>query len=149
MVNTTGANAMRILLVEDSKTIRMENERTLIKAGYEVVCAEDGEQALALARSEQPELILLDLLLPRIGGVQVLRELKKDRTTRDIPVIIVSSLSGKNHDKLLAEGAEEYLEKSSIMPDHKHNQLPHLLQEIVCKINRKRGTTHLSVPLPR
>jgi DNA-binding response OmpR family regulator len=94
MVNTTGANAMRILLVEDSKTIRMENERTLIKAGYEVVCAEDGEQALALARSEQPELILLDLLLPRIGGVQVLRELKKDRTTRDIPVIIVSSLSG-------------------------------------------------------
>jgi CheY-like chemotaxis protein len=140
---------MRVLLVEDSRTMRMENERALAHAGYEVLCAEDGEQAVAIARQQQPELILLDLLLPRMDGVQVLRELKKDRTTMDIPVVIVSSLSGKNHDKLVAEGAEEYLEKNLIMPDHKQNRLPALLQDIVCRINRKRGEGRLTVPLPK
>lgn len=131
---------MRILLVEDSRVVRMENERVLARAGYEVMCAEDGERALTMARREQPELILLDLLLPKMGGVQVLQELKKDRTTMDIPVVIISSLSGRNHDKLLAEGAEEYLEKNEIMGDHKENRLPARLEDIVCRIKRRRGT---------
>ena len=73
------------------------------KAGYDVVCAEDGLQALELARGVGPELILLDLLLPRLSGMQVLRKLKKDASMRDIPVVIVSCLSAGNHDKLLAE----------------------------------------------
>ena len=130
---------MRILLVEDSRVIRRENERVLVRAGYEVQCAEDGERALAMARKEQPELILLDLLLPKISGVQVLQQLKKDRTTMDIPVVIITSLSGRNHDKLLAEGAEEYLEKSQIMGDHQPNRLPDVVRDIVCRIKRRRG----------
>ena len=139
---------MRILLVDDSKPIRMENGRALIKAGYEVLYAEKGEEALALARTEVPDLILLDLLLPGMGGLQILEELKIDPVTKNVPVIIVSSLSGRNGSKLMEAGAEDYIEKNSIM-DSGRNQLPTMLVDIVCKINRKRGTHLLSVPLPQ
>ena len=87
--------AVKILLVEDSRSIRVENERTLGKAGYEVICAEDGEEALRRARDERPDLILLDLLLPRISGLEVLRRLKRGAETADIPVVVVSGLSEK------------------------------------------------------
>jgi len=63
---------VKILLVEDSRAIRLENERALIKAGYEVICAEDGQSAVQLARGQQPDLILLDLLLPKMSGLEVL-----------------------------------------------------------------------------
>jgi len=139
---------MRVLLVEDSRPIRQENERALARAGYDVLCAEDGERALIMARREQPELILLDLLLPRMGGVQVLRELKKDPTTMDIPVVIVSVLSARNQEKLLAEGAEAYLEKSVILADHRQNRLPALLQEILGQIHQKKGKAGWPSPRP-
>jgi two-component system, OmpR family, response regulator MprA len=63
---------VKILLGEDSRSIRMENERALSRAGYEVICALDGEEALQYARREHPDLILLDLMLPKMPGVGVL-----------------------------------------------------------------------------
>jgi DNA-binding response OmpR family regulator len=63
---------VKILLVEDSLAIRQENERVLLKAGYEVVTAKDGESALKLATAEHPELILLDMILPKMSGPEVL-----------------------------------------------------------------------------
>jgi twitching motility two-component system response regulator PilG len=72
-------NIVKILLVEDSRTLRLSNERALLKAGYEVICAEDGESALRCAKEQMPDLILLDLLLPRVSGLEVLTRLKHNR----------------------------------------------------------------------
>jgi CheY-like chemotaxis protein len=79
-----------------------------LNAGYEVVCAVDGESALRFARDEQPDLTLLDMILPKMGGPEVLQHLKADPVTAGIPVV-VSSLSEKNKQKLMEAGAEDYL----------------------------------------
>lgn len=138
---------MKILLVEDSKPIRRENEQVLIEAGYEVVCAVDGESALRFARDEKPDLILLDMILPKMSGPDVLQHLKSDPATADIPVVVVSSLSEKNRQKLIEAGAEDYLEKSAMMPQHGVNLLPTMLENVICRINRRRGIAFSSVPL--
>jgi len=103
-----------ILLVEDSKFLRMASERALARAGYSVVSTDDGEQALRVARESHPDLILLDMLLPRLGGPEVLRALKKDPLTAEIPVVVLSSLSQKNETRLKKEGAAAYFEKSKL-----------------------------------
>jgi CheY-like chemotaxis protein len=103
---------VRILLVDDSKAILHENERVLIEAGYEVVCAEDGDSALQLAHEQKPDLILLDMILPKMSGPDVLEHLKKDAATADIPVVVLSSLTEKNRPKLIEAGAEDYVEKN-------------------------------------
>jgi CheY-like chemotaxis protein len=138
---------VKILLVEDSKPIRRENESALLKAGYEVVCAEDGESALELARTTHPDLVLLDMILPKMSGPEVLRNLKKDGATSDIPVVVLSSLSEKNRQRLLEAGAEEYLEKNALMPAKGMNTLPKALENVICRINRKRGIAFSSVPV--
>src|SRR5438552_1790752 len=66
----------KILLVEDSKMLRLANERVLVRAGYEVTTAQDGEEALRVAEEMHPDLILLDMLLPKLSGPEVLRALK-------------------------------------------------------------------------
>lgn len=138
---------VKILLVEDSLAIRHENERVLVKAGYEVVCAADGKAALKLANDEHPDLILLDMILPKMSGPEVLKRLKKDAATVSIPVVVLSSLSEKNRQKLIEAGAEDYLEKSSLAPIPGANLLPKLLEDVICRINRKRGIGFTSVPL--
>ena len=138
---------MKILLVEDSKPIRKENEATLIKAGYEVITAEDGESALQMAREQNPDLVLLDMILPKLSGPEVLRRLKSESKTAEIPVVVLSSLSEMNRDKLIQEGAEEYLEKNLLMPSQGVNLLPNALENVICRINRKRGAVFSSVPL--
>ena len=90
---------MKILLVEDSKPIRRENETALHNAGYEVICAVDGESAVRFAQDQKPDLILLDMILPRMSGPEVLRHLKSDPLTAEIPVVVLSSLSEKNREK--------------------------------------------------
>ncbi len=143
----TRENNVKILLVEDSKPIRRENESALHKAGYEVISAEDGETALQMAREQHPDLILLDMILPKLSGPEVLQRLKSGRVTAEIPVVVLSSLSEKNRQKLLEAGAEEYLEKSALMPGHGINLLPKELENIICRINRKRGIAFSNIPL--
>lgn len=140
---------MKILLVEDSKPIRKENETVLQQAGYEVICAEDGETALQMAREQRPDLILLDMILPKVSGPEVLRSLKSGGSTATIPVVVLRSLSEKNRQKLLDAGAEEYLEKNLVMPSRGMNLLPKALENVICHINRKRGIDFSSVPVPR
>jgi DNA-binding response OmpR family regulator len=69
---------MKILLIEDSKFQRIANERALVKAGYGVIQARDGEEGLRIARENIPDLILLDMMLPKLSGLDVLRALKGD-----------------------------------------------------------------------
>jgi two-component system alkaline phosphatase synthesis response regulator PhoP len=103
---------MKILLVDDSRFLRRAGEQALKRARYEVVTAADGEEALKVAQEQIPNLILLDMMLPKLPGLEVLRALKQDAATKDIPVIILTGLSERNSEKLLQEGAISYLEKS-------------------------------------
>jgi CheY-like chemotaxis protein len=138
--------SVRILLVEDSKPIRRENERALLEAGYQVTCALDGETALRFAQEMQPELILLDMILPRMSGPEVLDHLKSNAATATIPVVVVSSLSEKNRDKLIEAGAVDYLEKSELLNEHGVNLLPQMLEKILARIRRERAARFSTVP---
>ena len=104
-----------ILLVEDSKFLRAATERILTKAGYQVICAGDGDDALELAGSSLPHLIVLDMMLPKLSGPEVLRSLKKNNLTAHIPVVVLSSLSQNNGPKLVQEGADAFIEKGSLL----------------------------------
>ena len=103
---------MKILLIEDSRFQRMANGRALTRAGYDVVYAADGEEGLGAARENIPDLILLDMMLPKISGLDVLRALKGDALLKHIPVIVLSGLGQGNEAKLLKEGAAAFLVKS-------------------------------------
>jgi CheY-like chemotaxis protein len=140
---------MKILLVDDSKPILHENARVLRAAGYEVVCAEDGQSALEMAREHKPDLILLDMILPKMSGPEVLNHLKHDPATADIPVVVLSSLSEKNRQKLVEAGAEEYVEKNTLMPLQGVNLLPKILENVICRINRRRGIAFSSIPVEK
>lgn len=111
-------NCMTILLIEDSKLLRTANARALVKAGYQVTGVGDGEEGLRSAQETIPELILLDMLLPKITGLDVLKGLKSDVRTRNIPVIVLSGLSQANETKLVKEGATAFFEKSERMLDN-------------------------------
>ena len=104
-----------ILLVEDSKFLRAATERVLTKAGYQVICAGDGDDALELAGSSLPHLIILDMMLPKLSGPEVLRSLKNNDQTAHIPVVVLSSLSQNNGPKLVQEGADAFIEKGSLL----------------------------------
>ena len=93
----------------------MATERALIGAGYEVISSSDGEQALRLAREHLPDLILLDVMLPKMSGQDVMKVLKNAPTTATIPVMMLTGLSQKNAKQLEKEGASGFFEKSDSM----------------------------------
>lgn len=105
---------MTILVIEDSRFLQLVIERVLVKAGFRVLKTSDGEDGLRVAGENLPDLILLDMMLPKLGGVNVLRALKENAVTANIPVIVLSGLSQTNEAKLLGEGAAAYLEKSAL-----------------------------------
>ena len=106
---------MKILLVEDSKFLRAATERALTAAGYEVISASDGDQALRLAQENVPALILLDIMLPKMSGPDVLKALRESPATAMIPVMMLTSLSQKNAKQLEKDGASGFFEKSDSM----------------------------------
>jgi len=111
-------NTTRILLAEDDRFLRRAAEATLKRVGYTVITAVDGEETLRLARAETPDLILLDLIMPKMQGFEVLRQLKQDPATRAIPVVVLSNLS-QDSDAKQAEalGAAGYLVKANLSLD--------------------------------
>jgi len=128
----------KILLVEDSKFLRLATERALARAGYDVSVATDGEQALELARQKMPDMILLDMLLPKMTGPDVLKALKKDPATATIAVVVFTGLSHKNAVRLQQDGACAFLEKSDLGLDKGCETLLAALAEIVKKLNLER-----------
>ncbi len=108
----------KILLVEDEEFLRSITAKRLEKEGYQIVVAGDGQAALDMAASEQPDLILLDLLLPVINGFDVLAKLKADPNVKHIPVIVFSNL-GQREDVVKAKnsGAQDYLVKANFTLD--------------------------------
>jgi two-component system alkaline phosphatase synthesis response regulator PhoP len=108
----------RILVVEDDRFLRKAAEAALRRQGFTVLVASDGEEGLRVARSELPDLVLLDLIMPRLQGFEVLKLLKEEATTSAIPVIILSNL-GQDSDvkKAMEAGAVDYLVKANLALD--------------------------------
>ncbi|HVQ75481.1 MAG TPA: response regulator [Candidatus Binatia bacterium] len=105
----------RILLAEDDRFLRKAAEASLRRSGYVVVAAADGEEALRLARSEAPDLILLDLIMPKLQGFEVLKALKADAATAGIPVIVLSNLSqDRDVQQAMEGGAASYVVKANL-----------------------------------
>ena len=124
-----------VLLIDDSKFLRRANELSLAKAGHQIVTASDGEEGLRLAREKKPDVIVLDMLLPKLGGAQLLQFLKGDPQTAKIPVIVLSSLPQKNAEKLMAAGAAAYVEKSNLALDQCSSELSRTISKILSSVN--------------
>jgi CheY-like chemotaxis protein len=124
-----------VLLIEDNRLQRIVNERLLSRAGYEVVTAADGEEALNVASRTSPDVILLDMMLPKLSGQEVLRSLKQNPATAHIPVIVVTALSRKNEEKLRMEGADAFLEKERLLDSSE--PLLHLIERILLQAAKK------------
>ncbi len=103
-----------ILIIEDEPTLQKTLTDALGQEGYEVKNALDGEEGLKAARETKPDLILLDLILPKMDGFEVLDELKKAEATKAIPVIVLTNLeSTQDIEKALTLGATTYLVKAN------------------------------------
>jgi len=108
---------MNILIVEDSRFLRLANERALTKAGHNVISASDGAEGLRLATERHPDLIILDILLPKLSGPDVLRAIRANAEIGKTPIMVLTSLPQANETKLLKEGATAYFEKSLLTID--------------------------------
>jgi len=102
----------KILVVDDSPTERYFMVELLSQYGYQVLTAENGEDGVSKAKSELPDLILMDVVMPGINGYQATRTLMRDESTKNIPVIVCTS-KGQETDKIwgLRQGATDYLVK--------------------------------------
>jgi two-component system cell cycle response regulator DivK len=123
---------VKILYIEDNEDNLYMLSNRLMRRGYEVVSARDGEQGIAMAGSEAPALILMDLSLPVIDGWEATRRLKTEPLTRNIPVIALSAhaMAG-DREKAIAAGCDDY--------DTKPVELPRLLEKIAALLSRPSG----------
>jgi twitching motility two-component system response regulator PilH len=102
----------KILVVDDSPTERHVLTEMLLKAGFTVIIAESGEQAIEVAKKELPDLILMDVVMPGMNGYQATRTITREEATRHIPVIMCTS-KGQETDKIwgMRQGAHDYMVK--------------------------------------
>lgn len=108
-------HAWRVLLAEDDRFLRKAAGAMLRRQGFTVLTAEDGEEALRIARAEIPDLILLDLIMPKMQGFEVLKVLKCDPQTSAIPVVILSNLGQESDSRAAREmGALDYWVKANL-----------------------------------
>ena len=102
----------KILIVDDSPTERQYLNEILVKGGFDVVTSDSGEDALEKARTEKPDLILMDVVMPGMNGFQATRAITRDEATRNIPVLICTT-KAQETDRIwgLRQGAADYLVK--------------------------------------
>jgi CheY-like chemotaxis protein len=121
---------VKILLVEDNEMNRDMLSRRLAKRGFEVVMAVDGAEGVEMARSAQPDVILMDMSLPVMDGWAATRKLKADASTRSIPVIgLTAHAMAGDREKCLEAGCDEY--------DTKPVDFPRLLEKIQVQLDKK------------
>ncbi|WP_457667431.1 twitching motility response regulator PilG [Thiolapillus sp.] len=108
----TGLSGLKIMVIDDSKTIRRTAENLLKKAGCEVVTATDGFEALSLVADHHPDLIFVDIMMPRLDGYQTCALIKNNKAYSDTPVIMLSSKDGLfDRAKGRLAGSDQYLTK--------------------------------------
>ena len=121
--------AKKILLIEDEEILINLLQRKLTQEGYEVSAARNGEEGIKLMRETMPDIVLLDIVMPKMGGFEVMGMMQKDKELKNIPVIIVSN-SGQpvEIDKARKLGAKDWLIKTEFDP-----------QEVVDKVVKQIG----------
>jgi CheY-like chemotaxis protein len=108
----------RILLVEDDRFLRKAAEVRLRRAGYTVITAADGEEAIASATAMRPDLVLLDLIMPRMQGFEVLRVLRTQPNMQGVPIVVLTNLSQDvDREQAMTHGASGYLIKANMSLD--------------------------------
>lgn len=130
---------MKILVIEDSRLLRTTTERMLVRAGYEVITAADGEEGLRVAVESKPDLVILDMMLPKLSGQEVLQRLRLNASATSTPVIVLTSLSGSNRQKLLTEGASLYFEKSLVSVDNGSRLLLDAIQNLLTRASKSKA----------
>ena len=122
-----------ILIIEDDPLIQRMYKKIFSFEGYNVETAEDGEIGLEKVRTVKPRIILLDVMMPKMNGMQVLEKLKLDPDTKAIPVIMLSNLAGDNDiETALSKGAVKYIIKSEYEP----SQIVKMVKEILAGYTR-------------
>lgn len=117
---------MKILIIEDEEVLLKVLQEKLESENFKVEVAFDGDSGISMSKKVKPDLILLDILLPKIGGLEVLTFLKKDAELKNIPVIVLSNLSASQDiKKALSLGAVDYLVKTQ-----------HPINEVIEKIDK-------------
>ncbi len=109
--------AKKILIAEDEEIMLNLLQKKLAQEGYEILIAKDGQEGLRLMREVKPDLVLLDIIMPKLGGFEVMEEMQKDSELKDIPIIVVSN-SGQpvEIDKAQSLGAKDWLIKTEFDP---------------------------------
>ncbi len=111
------SNNHKILLVEDDPMLIKMYSAKLKSENFDVVSAEDGEEGLEVALKEKPDLIILDVMMPKLSGIDMLAKLRADSYGKNVPVIVLSNLSQETESKRALElGAKEYLLKADLTP---------------------------------
>lgn len=124
-MDTTGK---RVLIVEDDRFLRRACQARLEQQGYTILTAADGEEALRIARTEIPDLILLDLLMPKLNGLEVLRVLRSEEGTRTIPVLVLSNSSRQEDVETIRNlGISGYYVKANLSLQDLSTQVKSLL----------------------
>lgn len=104
--------AKKVLVCDDEPYIVESVSYVVRKAGFEVVVAEDGEEALEMGRKEKPDLIFLDIMMPKVTGYEVCRQLKEDPATRDTYIVMLTARGQEEDEKKALEmGADEFMTK--------------------------------------
>jgi DNA-binding response OmpR family regulator len=144
----SAASKGKILIIEDDKELRSIYADAIESSGYTVVTAEDGEQGLALAKREKPDLILLDIIMPKLPGFEVLKGIRANAETEDTIVIILSVIGEKGLiQKAMNMGANGYVVKGSSKP----NEIVDKIQTFLTKqdIEKSTGIYRLFVHINR
>ena len=123
----------KVLIIEDDQLIQRMYSKIFSFEKYEVVTASDGEDGLEKARTVAPTIILLDVMMPKMNGMEVLVKLKLDPATKAIPVIMLSNLAGENDvETALSRGAVKYIIKS----EHDPKEVADMVDEIIAGYTR-------------
>ena len=118
-----------ILFIEDEPDLQKTLEKVLADEGFKVISALDGEAGLNIARTQKPDLILLDLVLPKANGFEILEKIKQDQETKSIPIIVLTNLEAMdNIEKAIRLGATTYLVKAN-----------YSLKEVIEKVKKAIG----------
>jgi DNA-binding response OmpR family regulator len=129
----------KILLIEDDIALRSIYADVIAADGYTVVTAEDGEQGLAMVKMEKPDLVVLDIILPKLPGFEVLKSIRADAGTRDTIVLILSVMGEQRHIKKAMDlGADDYTVKGSHIPNDILGKIQALFTKATVKEQAKK-----------
>lgn len=125
---------MKVLLVDDTEMILRMYSRALTESGYEVVLAQDGQAAFEQAQQTNPDLIILDVMMPSVNGMEALEMIKNDDSTKTIPVVMLSADDdGTLMMKAMQKGASRFLVKSMLEP----SQVVEIIGQVIEEVKNK------------